>query len=68
MFKYLTSIPKNLCNDKLADIVNEYSNTFHKTIRVKPVDVNSSTYIDFGLENNEKHPKFEVGNHVRIPK
>ena len=68
MFKYLTSIPKNLCNDKLADIVNEYSNTFHKTIRMKPVDVNSSTYIDFGLENNEKHPKFEVGNHVRIPK
>ena len=68
MFKYLTSIPKNLCNDKLADIVNEYSNTFHKTIRVKPVDVNSSTYIDFGLENNEKHPKFEVGDHVRIPK
>ena len=67
MFKYLTSIPKNLCNDKLADIVNEYSNTFHKTIRVKPVDVNSSTYIDFGLENNEKHPKFEVGDHVRIP-
>ena len=68
MFKYLTSIPKKLCNDKLADIVNEYSNTFHKTIRVKPVDVNSSTYIDFGLENNEKHPKFEVGDHVRIPK
>ena len=68
MFKYLTSIPKNLCNDKLADIVNEYSNTFHKTIRVKPVDVNSSTYIDFGLGNNEKHPKFEVGDHVRIPK
>ena len=68
MFKYLTSIPKHLCNDKLADIVNEYSNTFHKTIRMKPVDVNSSTYIDFGLENNEKHPKFEVGDHVRIPK
>ena len=68
MFKYLTSIPKNLCNDKLADIVNEHSNTFHKTIRMKPVDVNSSTYIDFGLENNEKHPKFEVGDHVRIPK
>ena len=68
MFKYLTSIPKNLCNDKLADIVNEYSNTFHKTIRMKPVDVNSSTYIDLGLENNEKHPKFEAADHVRIPK
>ena len=68
MFKYLTSIPKNLCNDKLADIVNECSNTFHKTIRMKPVDVNSSTYIDLGLENNEKHPKFEVADHVRIPK
>ena len=50
MFKYLTSIPKNLCNDKLADIVNEYSNTYHSTIKMNPVDVKSSIYIDFRKE------------------
>ena len=30
------------------------------------VNVNSSTYIDFGIENNEESPKFEVGGHVII--
>ena len=35
---------------------------------MKPVDVNSRTYIDFGIEHNEKDPKFKVGDHVRISK
>ena len=35
---------------------------------MKPVDVKSSTYIDFGIENNYKNPKFKVGDHVRISK
>ena len=51
--------------DKLDDIVNEHNNTYHSTIKMKPVDVNSSRY-GFGVENNEKDPKFEVGDHVRI--
>ena len=33
---------------------------------MKPVDVNSNTYIDFNKENTQKGPKFEVGNHVKI--
>ena len=33
--------------DKLDDIVNKYNNTYHSTIKMKPVDVKSSTYIDF---------------------
>ena len=35
---------------------------------MKPVDVNSSTYIDFNVENNDEDPKFEVGDHVRVSK
>ena len=35
---------------------------------MKPVDVNSSTYIDFSVKNNEKDLKFKVGDHVRISK
>ena len=54
--------------DKLAGIVYEYNNTYHSSIKMKPVDVNSSTYIGFNLENNKKDPGFEAGDHVRILK
>ena len=54
--------------DKLSDIVNEYDNTYHSKIKMKPVDVKSSTYIDFDKENNDKDPEFKVGYHVRISK
>ena len=35
---------------------------------MKPVDVKSNTYIDFGVENNDKDSKFKVVDHVRISK
>ena len=54
--------------DKLDDTVNEYSNTYHSTIKMKPIDVKSSTYIDFSIENNDKEPKIEVDDHVRTSK
>ena len=49
-------------------IVNEYSNTYHRTIKMKPIDVKDNTYIDFGKEVNYKEPTFKVGCHVRISK
>ena len=52
--------------DKVDDIVNEYSNTYHRTIKVKPVDVKWSTYIDSSKEINNKDPKFKTGDIVRI--
>ena len=55
-------------NDKVNDIVNKYNNTYPTTIKMKPVNVKSSTYIDFGIENNDKDPKFRVGDHLRISK
>ena len=39
IYKYMTSISKNVYIDKLDNIVNEYNNTYHKTIKMKPVDV-----------------------------
>ena len=45
VYKYITSISKNVYIDKLNDIVNEYNNTYHRTIKMKPVDVKDSTYI-----------------------
>ena len=34
---------KNAYIDKLDDIVNKYNNTYHTTIKMKPVDVKSNT-------------------------
>ena len=53
---------------KLDDIVNEYNDTYHRTIKMKPVDVKDNTYIDFEKEVNDKDPKFKVGDYVRISK
>ena len=46
IYKYLSSISKNVYIDKLDDIVNKYNNTYHSAIKVKPVYVKSSTCID----------------------
>ena len=65
----MTSISKNVYIDKLDDIVDEYNNTYHPTIKMKPIDVKDNTYINTSNEiNNNKDPKFEVGNNVRISK
>ena len=68
IYKYITSVSKKVYIDKLDDIVGEYNNTYHRTIKVKPVDVKDNTYIDFKKEVNDKDPKFKVGDHVRISK
>ena len=46
----------------------EYNNTYHRTIKIKPVDVKDNTYINFNKEDNDKDPKFKVGDHVKISK
>ena len=66
IYKYMTSISKNVYIDKLDDIVKEYNNTYHTSIKMKPADVKDNTYIDFKNESNDKNPKFKVGDHVRI--
>ena len=53
IYKYMTSILQNVYIDKLDDIVNEYNNTYHRTIKMKPIDVKDNTYIDFGKEVND---------------
>ena len=68
IYKYMTSISKNVYIDKLDDIVNEYNNTYHRTIKMKPVDVKDNTYINLRKEVNDKDPKYIIGDHVRISK
>ena len=68
IYKYMTSVSKNVYIDKLDDIVGEYNNTYHRTIKMKPVDVKDNTYTESNKEVNDKDPKFKVGDHVRISK
>ena len=63
IYKYMTSISKNVYIDKLDDIIDEYNNTYHTTIKMKPTDLKDNTYI-----NTDKDPKFKVSDRVRISK
>ena len=68
IYKYMTSISKNVYIDKRDDIVKKYNDTYHTSIKIKPADVKDNTYIDFNKEVNAKNPKFRVGDKVRISK
>ena len=64
----MTSISKDVYFDKLDDIVNKYNNTYHTTIKMKPIDVKDNTSINTDKEINNKDSKIKVGGHVRISK
>ena len=68
IYKYMTSISKNVCIDKLDDIINKYNNTYHSTIKMKIVDVKSNTYIYPSKKINDKDPDFKIGDIVRTLK
>ena len=65
LYKHMTATGKNVYYDVLDDIVNEYNNTTHNTIKMKPTDVrdNKRVYID---EHNEEDSRCKVGDRVRI--
>ena len=54
----MNSVSKNVCIDESDDIVNKYNNTYHSTIKMKPVDVKSNTYINLSKEINDENSKF----------
>ena len=64
----MTSVSKNVYFDVLLDFVDEYNNTYHKTIKMKPMDVKGHYFAEYNEKSNEKDPKFKVGDHVRISK
>ena len=49
----MISMSKNVYINKLADTFNEYSNAYHRTIKLEPDDIRFSTHIYFGVENND---------------
>ena len=60
IYKYMISISKNVYIFKFNDIVNKYSNTYHRTIKMKPIDVDPSICNDFNKENNKEDPNLKL--------
>ena len=54
--------------DKLDDTVNKYNNTYHRTIKIKSVDIKSRTCFDSSKEINDENPKFKIDGIISISK
>ena len=54
--------------DKIDDIVNKYNNIYLSTIKTKPGDVKSNTYVDYNKEINWQNSIFKIGAIIRISK
>ena len=64
----MPAISKNVYFDVLVDIVNKYNNTVRNSIKMKPMDVTSNSYVDYNEVSNKNDPKFKVGDHIRFSK
>ena len=58
IYKHMTAISKNVYFDVLNNVVDKYNNTYHKTIKMKPIDVKNNFFAEHNEESNEKDPKF----------
>ena len=52
IFKQMTAVSKNVSLDSLDDFVNKYNNTFHRTIKMKPIDVKSDSFVEYNVGSN----------------
>ena len=66
IYKHMTANSENVYFNGLNDIVDKYNNTYHKTIKMKPIDVESNYFAEYNEESNEKNPKYKVDGHVSI--
>ena len=64
----MTAISKIVSFDVLDDIVDKYSNTVHRTIKMKPINITGDSYVKYNENLNKKYPEFKVGDYVRISK
>ena len=64
----MTAISKIAYFNVLDDIVNKYNNTVYRTIKMKPIDVTSDSYVEYNENFNKKDPKFKIRDCLRISK
>ena len=68
IYKHITATSKNVYFDALNDTVDKYNNIYHKTTKMKPIDVGDDSFAEYNENSNEKDPKFKISGHVRISK
>ena len=68
IYKHMTAVSKNVYFDVSNNIVDKCNNTYHRTIKMKPIDVKFDSYAEYNVDSNGKDPKFKIGDHVRISK
>lgn len=74
MWKYFTAKNTRKYIDVIDDLIKDYNNTVHKTIKMKPIDAIkdhnfSNLIINYTSKTNkpiDEKPKFKVGDYVRI--
>ena len=64
----MTALPKNVYFDLLVNIVDKYSNMYHNIIKMKPINVKSNSYTEYNVDSNNKDPKLNKGDHVKVLK
>ena len=52
IYKHMTTVSKNVYFDILNDLVEKYNNTYHRTIKIKPIDVKSDSYVEYNVDSN----------------
>ena len=57
IYKHMTAISKNVYFDVLNDVVDKYNNTYHKTVKMKPINIKSDSFAKYNEESNEKNRK-----------
>ena len=68
IYKHMTAVSKKNYFDVLEHIDDSYNNTYHITIKMKPIDVKSDSCAECNVDCNYKYPKFQVGDQVIISK
>ena len=63
----MTTVSKNTL-DVSYEIVDKYSNKYHRTIKMKPIDDRSGSYAEYSVDSNTKDAKFKIGDHIKISK
>ena len=52
IYKHMTTVSKKVYFDILNDLVEKYNNTYHRTIKIKPIDVKSDSYVEYNVDSN----------------
>ena len=60
----MTTVSKSVYFDVLDNVVNKYNDTVHRTIKMKPTDVASDSYVEYNKDSNLTNPKFKVCDHL----